>query len=53
MPGPVTIEGRSSTAAKVTVPSDASGKTIHVVLEVHDDGTPNLYAYRRVILRVK
>ena len=49
----VTLEDRSSTAAKVSVPSNASGKKIHIILEVHDDGAPNLYAYRRVILNVK
>jgi hypothetical protein len=49
----VTIEDQSSTAAKVSVPSNASGKNIHIILEVHDDGAPNLYAYRRVILNVK
>ena len=51
--GSIPIEGQLSTAAKVAVPDDARGKTIHILLEVHDSGTPNLYAYRRVILNVK
>ncbi len=51
--GPVVIEGRSSAAARVSVPSRTTGRSIHVVLEVHDDGTPKLLAYRRVIIKVK
>ena len=35
------------------VPSDSSGKTIHIVCEVHDDGPFNLVAYRRIIVTVK
>jgi hypothetical protein len=50
--GSVAIEGHSSTAT-VNVPANATGKNIHIILEVHDDGEPNLYAYRRVILNVK
>lgn len=49
---PVTIKGASSKTAEVSVPSGAGEKTIHIILELHDDGAPNLYAYRRVILRV-
>jgi hypothetical protein len=36
----------------VTVPKEASGRTIHVILEVTDTGKPPLVAYRRVILTV-
>ncbi|MFP4058836.1 MAG: DUF1593 domain-containing protein [Candidatus Brocadiia bacterium] len=46
---PLQAEG---TRATVAVPSDASGRTIHVVLEVTDDGTPPLTAYRRAVVRV-
>ncbi|EMI25836.1 protein containing DUF1593 [Rhodopirellula europaea SH398] len=51
--GAVAIDGPSDPTARISVPADASGKNIHVILEVHDDGTPNLYAYRRMILNVK
>jgi Cellulose-binding Sde182, nucleoside hydrolase-like domain/Cellulose-binding protein Sde0182, C-terminal domain len=37
-------------SALLTVPADAAGKTIHVILEVTDRGTPNLTRYRRAIL---
>jgi hypothetical protein len=50
--GPVDIEDQSSVAATVSVPSTAKGASIHVVLEAHDDGTPKLFAYRRVIITV-
>jgi phosphotransferase system HPr-like phosphotransfer protein len=48
----VTIEGSTSATAKITVPA-ASGKNIHIILVVKDNGTPSLHAYRRVILNVK
>jgi hypothetical protein len=35
------------------VPPDATGKTIHVVCEVRDDGNPPLVSYRRVICTVR
>ncbi|MDT0645816.1 DUF1593 domain-containing protein [Zunongwangia sp. F260] len=49
---PVKIQNSSSVSATVEIPEDAGNKTIHVILEVHDDGEPNLYAYRRVIISV-
>jgi hypothetical protein len=33
-----------------TVPSDADGKTIHLIVAVHDRGDPPLTRYRRVVL---
>ena len=35
------------------IPDDASGRQLHLVCEVHDDGNFNLVAYRRVIITVK
>jgi hypothetical protein len=46
------IRDAESPEAIVTVPGDASGRTIHVILEVTDAGTPPLTAYRRVVLSV-
>ena len=51
--GPVTIQRSSSSSATLEIPEDASDKTIHIVLEVRDNGTPMLYAYRRVIVNVQ
>mgnify|MGYP006286728197 CR=1 FL=1 len=38
--------------AVLHVPTDAAGRSIHVILEVLDDGEPPLRAYRRVIIDV-
>jgi Protein of unknown function (DUF1593) len=51
--GGVTIRDPSSPRATVDVPGDASGKSIHVVLEVTDDGTPALTRYRRAVINVR
>lgn len=51
--GSLEIQNSSSLTTSVKIPKDTAGKTIHIILEVFDDGTPNLYAYRRVILNVK
>jgi hypothetical protein len=50
--GDVQINGNASTVAEIAVPEDASGKTVHIICEVHDDGSPVLTSYRRVILKV-
>jgi hypothetical protein len=50
--GTVTIQNSSSPEAAVVIPAAASGKTIHVILQINDNGTPNLYAYRRVVISV-
>jgi len=51
--GSVSIQNQSSQSASMTIPVNARGKTIHIILELHDNGTPNLYAYRRVIINVQ
>jgi hypothetical protein len=50
---PVTLENSSSPSTKVLIPADAVGKTIHIILELRDNGTPNLYAFRRMIISVQ
>lgn len=50
--GKVNIEGKSTKSVSIEIPEEAKGKTIHIILEIHDDGTPNLYAYRRLIIKV-
>ncbi len=37
----------------IRVPEDLADKTIHLVLEVRDNGIPGLVSYRRVILNLK
>jgi len=48
----VSITDNTSIQASLQIPSDAAGKTIHVILEVKDDGSPPLTSYRRVIIEV-
>ena len=48
----VTVQGNSAASATVEVPSDAGGQNIHVILELSDNGSPSLTAYRRVIINV-
>lgn len=49
--GTVTISAKESRTATLHVPSNAAGKTIHVICEVTDNGVPNLTSYRRIIIR--
>jgi len=51
--GSVNVQNSKTASAAVEIPFDASGKNIHMILELHDNGSPNLYAYRRVIINVK
>lgn len=48
----VPIERRHDRAT-LTVPKQAAGRTMHVVLEVTDRGQPPLTSYRRVVLQVR
>lgn len=45
----ITISNSDSSMATVKIPSDAEGKTFHVICEVIDNGTHNLSSYRRII----
>lgn len=50
---PVLIAKANEQEATLTIPEDAStGETVHVILEVTDDGDPVLYSYRRIIITV-
>ena len=51
--GKVKIQNSSSSTTTVEIPSDASSKDIHIILELYDNGSPNLYAYRRIIINVE
>lgn len=46
------IAGAETAQAKMKIPANASGRSIHVILEVSDTGKPPLTAYRRAILKV-
>lgn len=51
--GAITIHEANSAMATLDALTDAVGKTIHVLLEVTDDGTPALTRYRRIVLTGK
>jgi hypothetical protein len=50
---PLKIADASANKATVTVPTEARGSEIHVVLSVHDAGAPALTRYARVVLKVQ
>jgi hypothetical protein len=53
-PGKVNILNPGAAQTKILIPKDAvAGQTIHVILEVTDNGSPALTAYQRVVITVK
>lgn len=53
-PGVVSVTNATALCTSVTVPQDAqSGQTIHLILQVTDNGTPALTSYQRVVITVK
>jgi len=51
--GSVSLREEEAEQAIISIPDDAAGTTIHVILEVKDDGTPALRSYRRAVLQVQ
>jgi hypothetical protein len=52
-PPDLKIEGESSIRASFVAPAVTQRTLFHVILEAHDDGTPPLTSYRRVIVMVE
>ena len=50
--GSVSITNETSSKATIEIPENSGGKNIHIILEIYDNGSPNLYAYRRMIINV-
>lgn len=50
--GQAAISDSGTSQATLQVPTDAADHTIHVILEVTDDGLPALTRYRRVVVAV-
>ena len=48
----VNLSNTSEPVVKIEVPLSASQGEVHVILELKDDGDPQLSAYRRVILKI-
>ncbi|MDX1286386.1 MAG: hypothetical protein R3182_15310, partial [Draconibacterium sp.] len=52
--GSLDIENSTQQKVSFTVPSDAkSGETIHIIVEVSDNGLPQLTRYQRVVLTIQ
>jgi hypothetical protein len=50
--GEVRLTDAATPVARLAVPRDAGGATVHVILEVTNDGAPALTAYRRAVVAV-
>lgn len=51
--GAITLNGAETAEASFSVPADAPvGSTVHVILEVQDNGTPAMKEYERVVVTV-
>ena len=45
-----TLSAASETSTRVRLPKVDQARTLHVILEAEDDGTPSLFAYRRAVI---
>jgi hypothetical protein len=53
-PGPITFSAADALTTTFQVPQDATnGQTIHVLIQVTDDGAPSLTSFQRVIVTIK
>ena len=50
--GDVAISGVDTQSAEIVLPAEASGKSVHVICEISDSGSPVLTSYRRIIINV-
>jgi hypothetical protein len=46
----ISIANASANSCSIDIPANSLEKTIHIICEVKDNGTPNLTSYRRVII---
>jgi len=51
--GVISIKDPSSAIQTIKLPKDIGKKSIHLILEVTDKGSPELVSYRRVILSAR
>lgn len=48
--GEISLHGADRPRVNFKTPADAAGESLHLILEVTDDGAPPLTSYRRVVL---
>lgn len=53
LPATITIGTPSAAEIAFTAPKVDQPCTAHIILQATDDGTPRLYAYRRIVLTIK
>ena len=51
--GDVVVQNEMTKRCEFEIPENSKDKIIHIILTVRDNGSPSLYAYRRVIVNVK
>ena len=49
----VILTGNTEPVSEISVPESATKGEIHLILEVKDNGEPELFSYRRIILLIK
>jgi hypothetical protein len=50
--GNISVTDSSSQRVMINIPNDAAGTEIHIILKARDNGTPNLFSYRRIVCSV-
>ncbi len=50
--GSIEFSNNNGPLTSITIPKDASGKELHIVLRVADNGVPSLCTYRRAVISV-
>ncbi|MBN1815878.1 MAG: DUF1593 domain-containing protein [Sedimentisphaerales bacterium] len=48
----IQLTGPDTLTASFMTPQDEPGKTIHILLQLQDNGEPNLFSYRRIIVTI-
>jgi hypothetical protein len=51
--GSIKLSTATSECTLVTIPSDCSGKTFHIIMTLTDNGSPQLSSYRRIVITGK
>jgi len=49
----IEINHKNRKKATIKIPEDATGKDIHIILTIEDNGTPSLKSYHRLIISVQ
>jgi hypothetical protein len=50
--GEISLGATKGLTTRFVAPEVKKLETIHVILQIEDDGQPNLFAYRRAIVRI-